>query len=86
MASYGKFSGEFIDICEKQLKKIIPNKSASITHRDYKIFYNNIDNITYLLMTMPSYPVPTAISCLKNICNKLCRDKRLWTKSEFREN
>ena len=35
LAGYGEFEGEFIQICERQLKNCKTNNSACITHNDY---------------------------------------------------
>ena len=67
LAGYGQFEGEFIQTCEKQLKNCKKNNSACITHSDYKIYYQNEDNITYLIMTIPSYPMPAAVACIDSL-------------------
>ena len=53
LADYSRYQGEFIEVCEKTLKRVEPNKSSMISTPEYKIFYLNEDNITYLMMTMP---------------------------------
>ena len=67
LAGYGQFEGEFIQTCEKQLKNCKKNNSACITHSEYKIYYQNEDNITYLIMTIPSYPMPAAVACIDSL-------------------
>lgn len=67
LAGYGQFEGEFIQTCERQLKNCKANNSACITHSEYKIYYQNEDNITYLIMTIPSYPMPAAVACIESM-------------------
>ena len=67
LAGYGEFEGEFIQICERQLKNCKENNSACITHNDYKIYYQNENKITYLIMTVPSYPMPAAVACIEGL-------------------
>ena len=43
------------------------NNSACIAHSDYKIYYQNEDKITYLIMTVPSYPMPAAVACIEGL-------------------
>ena len=62
LAGYGQCKAEFIQACENQLKNCKTNNLACITHTDYKIYYQNEDNITYLIMTIPSYPMPVAVT------------------------
>ena len=31
------------------------------------MFYQNVDNVTYLLMTMPIYPLSAAVSCIESL-------------------
>ena len=67
MSGYGKFQGEFIQTCERQLKYCKKDNSAAISHTDYKIYYENQDNITYLVMTIPSYPMSAAVACIESM-------------------
>ena len=43
------------------------NNSACIAHSDYKIYYQNEDKITYLIMTVPSYPMPATVACIEGL-------------------
>jgi hypothetical protein len=67
LAGYGLYKGDFIQICENQLSRCKQNQSATISTGDYKMFYQNTNNVTYLLMTMPSYPVAAAVSCIESL-------------------
>ena len=67
LAGYSDLTGEFIQDCESQLSRCKKNKSAAINCGDYKMFYENADNITYLLMTMSSYPMAAAVSCIESL-------------------
>ena len=67
LAGYGQCKAEFIQVCENQLKNCKTNNSACITHTDYKIYYQNEDNITYLIMTSPSYLKHTAAACVEGL-------------------
>jgi len=67
LAGYGQYKGDFIQICEGQLGRCKQNQSASINTGDYKMFYQNEDNVTYLLMTMPIYPLSAAVSCIESM-------------------
>ena len=67
LAGYGLYQGEFIDICEKKLKKVEQNKSANISTSDYRLYYQNVETITYMIMTLPSYPMGAAIACLESM-------------------
>ena len=67
MAKYSQLMGEFIEICENQLKHCKRNKCASLTNRDYKIYYLNKNDITYMTITSGSYPFPAAISLLESM-------------------
>ena len=67
LAGYGQYKGDFIQICENQLGRCKQNQSASINTGDYKIFYQNENNVTYLLMTMPVYPLSAAVSCIESL-------------------
>ena len=71
LAGYGAYKGDFIKICENQLAKCKANQSACINSGDFKMFYQNENNITYLLMTMPIYPLPTAVSCIESLKKEL---------------
>ena len=42
------------------------NKSI-ITHIDDRIYYLNEDNITYMIMTNTTYPIPAAVACLESM-------------------
>ena len=74
LAGYGLYKGDFIQICENQLARCKQNQSASINTGDYKMFYQNDDNVTYLLMTMPSYPVAAAVSCIESLKKEIGPD------------
>ena len=67
LAGYGLYKGDFIQTCENQLGRCKQNQSATINTGDYKMFYQNDDNVTYLLMTMPSYPIAAAVSCIESL-------------------
>ena len=71
LAGYGLYKGEFIQICENQLGRCKKDQSASINTGDYKMFYQNVDNVTYLLMTMPIYPLSAAVSCIESLKKEL---------------
>jgi len=71
LAVYTPFKGEFIHICELTLKQVTHNGSASINCGDYLIYYINQDNITYLIMTMPTYQKATAIGCIESVQKEL---------------
>ena len=71
LAGYGLYKGDFIQICENQLGRCKQNQSASINTGDYKMFYQNVDNVTYLLMTMPIYPLSAAVSCIESLKKEL---------------
>ena len=86
LAGYGLYKGDFIQICENQLARCRQNQSASINAGDYKMFYQNADNVTYLLMTIPSYPVAAAVSCIESLKKEIGPDlqsKNLNTISEY---
>ena len=67
LASYSQYTGEFIQTCEKYLPKVKNNSSSAINFGDFFIFYINQDNITYLLMTSPTYPKAAAIACIESL-------------------
>ena len=67
LAGYGLYKGDFIQTCENQLGRCKQNQSATINTGDYKMFYQNTNNVTYLLMTMPSYPIAAAVSCIESL-------------------
>jgi len=67
LAGYGQFQGEFIQTCERQLRNCKKNNSAAITHSEYKIYYQNEDNITYLVMTITTYPMAAAVACIESM-------------------
>ena len=67
LAKYSQLVGEFIEICENQLKHCKRNKCASLTNRDYKIYYLNKNDITYMTITSVLYPFPAAISLLESM-------------------
>ena len=74
LAGYGLYKGDFIQICENQLNRCKQNQSASINTGDYKMFYQNEDNVTYLLMTMPIYPLSAAVSCIESLKKEFGQD------------
>ena len=67
LASYSQFTGDFIQTCENFLQKVKPNKSSSVNYGEFFIFYNNEDNITYLIMTAPTFPKATAVGCIESL-------------------
>ena len=71
LASYSPFVGEFLQMCETLLPQVAPNSSAQVTYGDYMIYYMNVNNITYLIVTIPSYSKVTAISCLESLRREL---------------
>ena len=71
LAGYGQYQGDFIQVCENQLGRCKPNQSACINTGDYKIFYMNENNVTYLLMTMPIYPLSAAVACIESLKKEL---------------
>ena len=71
LAGYGQYKGDFIQTCENQLGRCKQNQSASINTGDYKMFYQNEDNVTYLLMTMPIYPLSAAVACIEGLKKEL---------------
>ena len=73
LAGYSHFSGDFINACEQELKNVKPKQFILKINRDYKIFYLNKDNITY--MTLTSKKISITCRCLS------CREhgKRIWT-------
>ena len=74
LSGYGQYKGDFIDICEKKLAKIEPNKQAVMKTSEYKIYYVNNDNINYLIMTTNYYPMPAAIHCLESMVEEFGPD------------
>ena len=74
LAGYGQYQGEFIQVCENQLGRCKPNQSACINTGDYKIFYMNENNVTYLLMTMPIYPLSAAVACIESLKKELAEE------------
>ena len=67
LAGYSDLSGDFIHDAENQLGRCQKNKSASITTETWKIFYENTDNVTYLVMTLSAYPMAAAVSCIESL-------------------
>jgi hypothetical protein len=67
LAVYTPFVGELLAVCEPFLSKVKPNSSAAINYGDYIFYYINDENITYLLMTRPTYPKVTAIGCIESV-------------------
>ena len=74
LSGYSDQTGDFILLCESQLERCQKNQSASITSEHFKIFYENIDNITYLLMTTPEYPIAAAVSCIESLKKEFSDD------------
>ena len=66
LAEYSPFQTELIKECEKQLSHCTQGSSA-ITKTDYKIYYLNENNITYMIMTNTNYPMPAAVACLESM-------------------
>ena len=69
LAEYSQFQSELIKVCEKYLSLCKPG-SSFITHIDYRIYYLNEDNITYMIMTNTTYPIPAAVACLESMKKK----------------
>ena len=67
LARYSPLVGEFIDICENQLNHCKRNKCVTKTNRNYKIYYLNKNDITYMTITSVLYPFPAAISLLESM-------------------
>ena len=74
LAGYSDKEGDFIHDAENQLGRCQKNQSASITTDTWKIFYENIDNVTYLVMTMPQYPMAAAVSCIESLKKEFSSD------------
>ena len=74
LAGYGIYKGDFIQICEKQLARCKENQSACINTGSYKIYYEYIDKVIYLLMTMPIYPISAAVSCIESLKKEFGKD------------
>ena len=70
LASYSHFTGEFIETCVSYLSKAKPNTSSEINVDRYCIYYNNENNITYLLMASESFPKETAMRCIESLKNE----------------
>ena len=67
IAGYSPYKGDFIMECEQQLKQCKPNSSAAFVFENYKICYQNVDNITYMVMTSKTYPNPATVVCLESM-------------------
>ena len=67
LARYSPLVGEFIDICENQLKHCKRNKCVTKTNKNYKLYYLNKNDITYMIITSVLYPFPAAISLLESM-------------------
>jgi hypothetical protein len=67
LSAYTPYTGESLQICEAFLSKVVQNSSSAVNFGSYIIYYINEENITYLIMTMPDYPKPTAIGCIESI-------------------
>ena len=67
LAGYSPYKGDFIMECEQQLKQCKPNSSAAFVSDSYKICYQNVDNITYMVMTSKTYPNPATVVCLDSM-------------------
>jgi hypothetical protein len=67
LSAYTPYTGESLQICEAFLSKVVQNSSSAVNFGSYIIYYVNEENITYLIMTMPDYPKPTAIGCIESI-------------------
>ena len=67
LASYSQCIGEFIQKCELYLSKVYPDTALAIKFNDFLIFYNDEDNITYLIMTSTSFPKFTAVRFLESL-------------------
>ena len=74
LAGYGIYKGDFIQICEKQLGRCKQDQSACINTGSYKIYYEYKDNVIYLLMTMPIYPLSAAVSCIESLKKEFGKD------------
>ena len=67
LAGYSPYKGDFIMECEQQMKQCKPNSSAAFVFENYKICYQNVDNITYMVMTSKTYPNPATVVCLDSM-------------------
>ena len=67
LASYSKYTGDFIQTCEAYLQKVKTDSSSAVQFGTYFIYYLNQDNITYLLMTSVTYPKAAAIGCIESL-------------------
>ena len=67
VAGFSPYKGDFIMECEQQLKQCKPNSSAAFVFENYKICYQNVDNITYMVMTSKAYPKPATVVCLDSM-------------------
>jgi hypothetical protein len=67
LSAYTPYTGESLQICEAFLSKVVKNSTSAVNFGSYIIYYVNEENITYLIMTMPDYPKPTAIGCIESI-------------------
>ena len=94
LAGYSPYKGDFIMECEQQLKQCKPNSSAAFVFENYKICYQNVDNITYMVMTSKTYPNPATVVCLdsmikdyreKFISRNLSQLKNHQLDNEFKE-
>ena len=67
LAGYREQDGDWKHDAENQLGRCQKNQSASITTDNWKIYYMNTDNITYLVMTLPAFPMAAAVSCIESL-------------------
>ena len=67
LAGYSPYKGDFIMECEQQMKQCKPNSSAAFVSDSYKICYQNVDNITYMVMISKAYPNQAAVVCLESM-------------------
>ena len=63
LAGYSHFSADFINACKQELKNVKLKQFILKINRDYKIFYLNKNNITYMTLTSKTYPLPAG-ACL----------------------
>ena len=67
LAGYSHLKGDFIQACESQLSQCKKNQSAAVSYGDYKICYENTENITYLIMIGSAYPMAAVVSCIESL-------------------
>ena len=71
LASYSEYEGEFKQKSELILPTIQPNTSLAINYGNFFVFYSNEDNITYLLIALPTLSKATAVACIESLRKEL---------------